>query len=39
VLANQMGIDLSEAAARTLSKYQVRDANRWERKQHSGVEL
>ncbi|HYR11798.1 MAG TPA: nucleotide pyrophosphohydrolase [Longimicrobium sp.] len=39
VLANQMGIDLSEAAARTLSKYQVRDANRWERKQRGGVEL
>jgi NTP pyrophosphatase (non-canonical NTP hydrolase) len=32
VLANQLGIDLSDAAARTLSKYQVRDANRWERK-------
>jgi NTP pyrophosphatase (non-canonical NTP hydrolase) len=33
VLANQMDIDLSEAARRTLSKYQVRDANRWERKE------
>jgi NTP pyrophosphatase (non-canonical NTP hydrolase) len=33
VLANQMGIDLSEAARCTLSKYQVRDANRWERKE------
>ncbi len=32
VLANQMDIDLSEAARRTLAKYQVRDANRWERK-------
>ena len=32
VLANQLGIDLSDAAARTLSKYQVRDADRWERK-------
>lgn len=33
VLANQMGIDLSEAVRRTLSKYQVRDADRWERKE------
>ena len=33
VLANQMNIDLSDAARRTLSKYQVRDANRWERKE------
>jgi NTP pyrophosphatase (non-canonical NTP hydrolase) len=32
VLANQHGIDLSAAAARTLEKYQVRDAERWERK-------
>lgn len=32
VLANQLNIDLSEAARRTLSKYQVRDADRWERK-------
>jgi NTP pyrophosphatase (non-canonical NTP hydrolase) len=32
VLANQLDIDLSEAARRTLSKYQVRDAGRWERK-------
>jgi NTP pyrophosphatase (non-canonical NTP hydrolase) len=39
VLANQLNIDLSEAAERTLSKYQVRDANRWERKQRGGVEL
>lgn len=31
VLANQLGIDLDEAVARTLEKYQVRDANRWER--------
>ena len=38
VLANQMDIDLSEAARRTLSKYQVRDANRWERKRE-GHEL
>ncbi len=33
VLANQLGIDLDEAVARTLSKYQVRDADRWERKE------
>ncbi len=39
VLANQLGIDLSDAAARTLGKYQVRDADRWERKQRDGVEL
>jgi len=32
VLANQMNIDLSEATRRTLAKYQVRDADRWERK-------
>ena len=32
VLANQMEIDLDEALARTLAKYQVRDAERWERK-------
>jgi NTP pyrophosphatase (non-canonical NTP hydrolase) len=32
VLANQHGIDLSDAAARTLAKYQLRDAERWERK-------
>ena len=32
VLANQLGIDLDEAARRTLSKYRVRDADRWERK-------
>ena len=38
VLANQMDIDLSEAARRTLAKYQVRDANRWERKRE-GHEL
>jgi NTP pyrophosphatase (non-canonical NTP hydrolase) len=39
VLANQLGIDLSDAASRTLSNYQVRDANRWERKQRDGIEL
>ena len=38
VLANQMNIDLSEAARRTLAKYHVRDANRWERKR-DGQEL
>jgi NTP pyrophosphatase (non-canonical NTP hydrolase) len=32
VLANQMGIDLGEAVARTMAKYEVRDAERWERK-------
>lgn len=32
VLANQMDIDLDEAVARTLAKYRVRDADRWERK-------
>lgn len=31
VLANQLGLDLSEAFARTLAKYRVRDADRWER--------
>ena len=33
VLANQMGVDLEEAMERTLSKYKVRDADRWERKE------
>jgi NTP pyrophosphatase (non-canonical NTP hydrolase) len=32
VLANQLGVDLPEAMGRTLSKYRVRDADRWERK-------
>jgi NTP pyrophosphatase (non-canonical NTP hydrolase) len=32
VLANQLDIDLQQAMERTLSKYQVRDADRWERK-------
>jgi NTP pyrophosphatase (non-canonical NTP hydrolase) len=32
VLANQMGLDLQDAIERTLTKYEVRDANRWERK-------
>ena len=31
VLANQHGIDLTEAVRGTLDKYAVRDANRWER--------
>ncbi|HYH79119.1 MAG TPA: nucleotide pyrophosphohydrolase [Longimicrobium sp.] len=32
VLANQMGLDLQDAIERTLKKYEVRDADRWERK-------
>lgn len=32
VLSNQMEIDLQEALERTLTKYRVRDADRWERK-------
>jgi len=32
VLANQMGVDLQDAIERTLHKYEVRDADRWERK-------
>jgi NTP pyrophosphatase (non-canonical NTP hydrolase) len=32
VLANQLDIDLDAAFARTLSKYELRDADRWERK-------
>jgi NTP pyrophosphatase (non-canonical NTP hydrolase) len=32
VLANQLEIDLGEAFAGTLAKYEVRDAGRWERK-------
>ena len=32
VLANQLGVDLDEAVQRTLTKYRVRDADRWERK-------
>jgi NTP pyrophosphatase (non-canonical NTP hydrolase) len=32
VLANQMGLDLQDAIERTLEKYRVRDADRWERK-------
>jgi NTP pyrophosphatase (non-canonical NTP hydrolase) len=31
VLSNQMGIDLQEALERTVAKYQVRDAERWEK--------
>lgn len=33
VLANQMEIDLQDAVERTLTKYRVRDADRWERKE------
>ena len=33
VLANQLGVDLDEAVERTLAKYRVRDADRWERKE------
>lgn len=36
VLSNQLGIDLQEALERTISKYQVRDAERWERKDPEG---
>src|SRR5680860_1249700 len=32
VLANQLEVDLSDAMERTLTKYRVRDATRWERK-------
>lgn len=32
VLANQLGLDLSDAMRRTLDKYRARDADRWERK-------
>lgn len=32
VLANQLGIDLQQAMEQTLRKYEVRDAERWERK-------
>lgn len=31
VLANQLEIDLDQAVAKTLTKYRVRDADRWER--------
>jgi NTP pyrophosphatase (non-canonical NTP hydrolase) len=31
VLSNQLGIDLQEALERTISKYEIRDAERWER--------
>jgi NTP pyrophosphatase (non-canonical NTP hydrolase) len=31
VLSNQLGIDLQEALDRTIAKYEVRDADRWER--------
>jgi NTP pyrophosphatase (non-canonical NTP hydrolase) len=32
VLSNQLDIDLQEAVERTMEKYRVRDADRWERK-------
>ena len=35
VLANQLEIDLDLALSRTLEKYQIRDADRWERKDDS----
>lgn len=38
VLANQMDIDLQEAVDRTLTKYRVRDADRWERREPAGGE-
>ena len=31
VLANQMGLDLQDAIERTLHKYEVRDADLWDR--------
>ena len=33
VLSNQLGVDLQDAMERTLAKYRVRDADRWERKE------
>lgn len=36
VLANQLGVDLQQAMERTLEKYRVRDADRWERKDPGG---
>ena len=33
VLANQMEVDLQTAFERTLEKYRVRDADRWERRE------
>lgn len=33
VLSNQLGIDLEDALERTLKKYEVRDAERWERRE------
>lgn len=32
-LANSLGIDLDEAFAKAMTKYRVRDANRWTRKE------
>jgi len=31
VLANQLDVDLGDAISRTMEKYEVRDADRWER--------
>lgn len=31
VLANQLGVDLQDAMERTMTKYRVRDADRWTR--------
>jgi NTP pyrophosphatase (non-canonical NTP hydrolase) len=33
VLANQLDIDLQAAVEKTMEKYRVRDADRWERKE------
>jgi NTP pyrophosphatase (non-canonical NTP hydrolase) len=33
VLANQLEVDLPAAVERTLAKYRIRDADRWERKE------
>ncbi|MBW3628447.1 MAG: nucleotide pyrophosphohydrolase [Gemmatimonadetes bacterium] len=33
VLANQLDVSLDDAMQRTLAKYRVRDASRWERKE------
>lgn len=38
VLANQHGVDLASAIGRTLEKYRVRDADRWERKADDGTD-
>jgi NTP pyrophosphatase (non-canonical NTP hydrolase) len=33
VLANQLDVDLQDSMERTMEKYRVRDANRWERRE------